>query len=118
MRGLLRRWGWNLLRVTSGCSMNTSVLRFSFIVRMGGAKMAEVIDRDVITRAFTPKSDDQRLLEWANKMNQRDPLRVIANEERALGLVIKSLWRLRWSTLARPISAQHSSNDSPPNGGA
>lgn len=70
-----------------------------------------MLDKSIITKVVTPVPLHLRQCQWANKMNFIDPLRMISNEQRALGLVIKRLWFFRWSQ-ARSIPAQHSENDS------
>lgn len=55
-----------------------------------------MLDKNIITRSFNPKTATQRLIEWSTKMTILDPLRVIANEQRAFGLAVKHSWFQRW----------------------
>lgn len=87
--------------------MNGSALKSLFIVLK---ELANVLDKSIITTLVTPVPLHVRQCQWANKMNFIDPLRMLADEQRALGIEIKRLWFWRWSQ-ARSIPAQHSSND-------
>lgn len=74
--------------------------------------MLEVLDKNIITRTFTPKTEAQRLIEWNAKMTVRDPLRVIVNESRAAGLAVKKLWLENSAAKSHSFSKEHKANES------
>lgn len=76
-----------------------------------------MLDKSIITTLVTPVPLHVRQCQWANKMNFIDPLRMLADEQRALGIEIKRLWFWRWSQ-ARSVPAQYSADDGAARGSA